>query len=64
MFKELWRKFILTILKIEGEVNISRYKFLKKQNDLLVSLKSELRSLLLITIGIFSAGFGFKGFFN
>lgn len=62
MFKELWRKFILTILKIEGEVNISRYKFLKRQNDLLVSLKSELRSFLLITIGIFSASFGFKGF--
>jgi uncharacterized membrane-anchored protein YitT (DUF2179 family) len=62
MLKELWRKFILTLLKIEGEVNISRYKFLKRQNDLLVSLKSELRSFLLITIGIFSAGFGFKGF--
>lgn len=62
MLKELWRKFILTLLKIEGEVNISRYKFLKRQNDLLVSLKSELRSFLLITIGIFSASFGFKGF--
>ena len=62
MLKELWRKFIITLLKIEGEVNISRYKFLKRQNDLLVSLKSELRSFLLITIGIFSASFGFKGF--
>ena len=62
MLKELWRKFILTLLKIEGEVNISRYKFLKRQNDLLVSLKRELRSFLLITIGIFSASFGFKGF--
>lgn len=62
MLKELWRKFILTLLKIEGEVNISRYKFLKRQNDLLVSLKSELRSFLLITIGVFSASFGFKGF--
>jgi len=62
MLKELWRRLILTILKIEGEVNISRYKFLKKQHEFLISLKSEIRSFLLITIGIFSAGFGFKGF--
>ncbi len=62
MLKQFWRQFILTILKIEGEVNISRYKFLKRQNDFLVSLRVELRSFFLIVIGIFSASFGFKGF--
>ncbi len=62
MLKQFWRQFILTILKIEGEVNISRYKFLKRQNDLLVSLRVELRSFFVIVIGIFSASFGFKGF--
>lgn len=62
MLKELWRKIILTILKIEGEVNISRYKFLKRQHEFLISLRNEIRSVLLITVGIFSAGFGFKGF--
>ena len=62
MLKELWRRLILTILKIEGEVNISRYKFLKRQHEFFISLRSEIKSFLLITIGIFSAGFGFKGF--
>ena len=52
MLKQFWRQFILTILKIEGEVNISRYKFLKRQNDFLVSLRVELRSFFLIVIGI------------
>lgn len=62
MLRNIWRQLILIILKLEGEVNISRYKFLKKQNDILVSLRNEVKSFLLITIGVFSAAFGFKGF--
>lgn len=62
MLKKTWKKVILSILKLEGEVNINRYKILKRQNDFIVSLKDGIRSFLLIVFGIFSAGFGFKGF--
>lgn len=62
MIKKLWRQFILWNLRFQGEANISRYKIVRTKKNILVSLKNEFKNFFLITIGIFSAGFGFKGF--
>lgn len=62
MIKKLWRQIILWTLRFQGEVNINRYKIIKTKSNILVSLKNEIKNFLLIIIGIFSAGFGFKGF--
>ena len=62
MIKKLWRQFILWNLRFQGEANISRYKIARAKKNILVSLKNEFKNFFLITIGIFSAGFGFKGF--
>ena len=62
MIKKLWRQFILWNLRFQGEANISRYKIVRTKKNIIVSLKNEFKNFFLITIGIFSAGFGFKGF--
>lgn len=62
MLKKLWKQIILWILRFQGEVEVNRYKVLKTKNNILVSLKNEVKNFGLITIGIFSAAFGFKGF--
>lgn len=62
MIKKFWKHIILWVLRLQGEVNINRYKVLKTKNNILVSLKNEVKNFGLITIGIFSAAFGFKGF--
>ena len=40
----------------------SRFKIVRTKKNIIVSLKNEFKNFFLITIGIFSAGFGFKGF--
>jgi uncharacterized membrane-anchored protein YitT (DUF2179 family) len=62
MIKKLWQQLILFILHFQGEADVSRYKIIKTKSNLIISLKSTIRSVILITIGIFSAAFGFKGF--
>lgn len=62
MIKKIWQQLILFILHFQGEADVSRYKIIKTKSNLIISLKSTIRSVILITIGIFSAAFGFKGF--
>ena len=40
----------------------SEYQLAKKNRQLVISIKRNFKNLVLITIGIFSASFGFKGF--
>ena len=40
----------------------SEYKLAKRYRELLVTFKRNLKNIVLIVIGIFSASFGFKGF--
>ncbi len=62
MIKNIWKQIILHILRFQGEEEINRYKIIKTKNNFFVSLRNEIKNFLLIIIGIFSAGFGFKGF--
>lgn len=62
MIKNIWKQIILLILRLQGEADTSRYRVIKTKNNILVSLRNEFKNILLITIGVFSAGFGFKGF--
>lgn len=62
MLSEIWKKFIVFLLKSEGEVEFSRYKILKRKSDLVITLRNSIKNVLLISVGIFSAAFGFKGF--
>ena len=62
MIKNIWKQIILLILRLQGEADTSRYKVIKTKNNILVSLRNEFKNFLLITIGVFPAGFGFKGF--
>lgn len=45
----------------EGE-NYSNYQLAKKYREFLITIKRYFKDALLITVGIFSASFGFKGF--
>lgn len=62
MFRKNWLRFIQFLLSTEGEYDFSRYKILKRNSDLIISLKAFFKNFFLITIGVFSASFGFKGF--
>jgi uncharacterized membrane-anchored protein YitT (DUF2179 family) len=63
-----WTQIILRttlknkIKKSEKERQYSDYELAKGYRELLVSLKRHVVDFMLITIGIFSAAFGFKGF--
>lgn len=48
--------------KNQKEVVYSAYELAKGYREFLISLKRQLKDFVLITIGIFSASFGFKGF--
>lgn len=61
------KKFLLfTILKpanpLASDAQYSAYKFAKAYRIFLVNLRRNFKSAVLISIGIFSAAFGFKGF--
>ncbi len=45
-----------------GENKISPYRYAKSYRELTITVKRLLRDLLLMTAGVFSAAFGFKGF--
>lgn len=46
----------------EGGNKLSRYRYAKSYRELTITVKRLLRDLLLMTAGVFSAAFGFKGF--
>ncbi len=46
----------------DGENKISRYRYAKSYRELTITVKRLIRDLLLMTAGVFSAAFGFKGF--
>jgi len=57
--------FILTIgkhLNKGGDATPSRYQLAKTRRALIITLKRHVKDFFLITAGIFSASFGFKGF--
>lgn len=60
----LWKQIITqTILpKLKGGEQYSDYKLAKGYRELKILIKRYLKDLILITAGIFSASFGFKGF--
>ena len=45
-----------------NENNLSPYKYAKSYRELTITVKRLIRDLLLMTAGVFSAAFGFKGF--
>lgn len=45
-----------------GKINYSNFELVKGYKELKITVKRNLKDLLLIAIGIFSAAFGFKGF--
>lgn len=48
--------------KMVDTEGLSSYKLAKNYREFLITLKRHFKDLILITIGIFSASFGFKGF--
>ncbi len=67
--KIFWRKFVTrSILKKRGDLSpglkdvLSDYVLARALREFRISLKNYFRDFILITIGIFSAAFGFKGF--
>jgi uncharacterized membrane-anchored protein YitT (DUF2179 family) len=48
--------------KQPGNEHFSSYRLAKKHREFLITMKRHFKDLLLITLGIFSASFGFKGF--
>lgn len=59
-----WKKIIIrtTLKKPKSGEKYSDYKLAKGYRELKILLRRYLKDLILITVGIFSASFGFKGF--
>lgn len=58
-----WTKIIIrTTLPSKDKKSYSNFKLAKGYREFLIIVKRQLKDILLITIGIFSASFGFKGF--
>jgi uncharacterized membrane-anchored protein YitT (DUF2179 family) len=64
--QHLFRKQIIrAILKITGANNVeelSAYEMAKAYREVYITTRGYLKDLVLITLGVFSAAFGFKGF--
>lgn len=60
----LWKKIITrtTLKKPKNGEKYSDYKLAKGYRELKILIRRYLKDLILITVGIFSASFGFKGF--
>lgn len=63
----LWKRIIIELAKVANGNNASsikqsKYKIARNKRDLLASIKRNIKDVILITVGIFSASFGFKGF--
>lgn len=50
---KIWQQLIYLFFIFQGEADVSRYKIIKTKSNLIISLKSTIRSVILITIGIF-----------
>src|SRR5437762_2199889 len=57
----LWTKLIRRDALKSGETS-SSYRMAKISRELAISIRQNVKDFLLITLGIFSASFGFKGF--
>ncbi len=63
-----WTQFVIqsivkqNIKKTMNKKEISNYRLAKGYRELLITIKRYIKDFILITIGIFSASFGFKGF--
>lgn len=66
--KSFIRKFIEAgtrkpqVAAANNESNLTPYKYAKSYRELTITVKRLIRDLLLMTAGVFSAAFGFKGF--
>ena len=59
------KQIVRAILKVTGASHVdqlSPFALAKAYRDILISAKQFVKDLFLITIGVFSAAFGFKGF--
>jgi uncharacterized membrane-anchored protein YitT (DUF2179 family) len=56
------KKIILRTTKKVGSGTLSAYRLAKGYRELLITFKRSIKDIILITAGIFSASFGFKGF--
>ena len=66
--KSFIRKFIEAgtrkpqVAAANSDTNLTPYKYAKSYRELTITVKRLIRDLLLMTAGVFSAAFGFKGF--
>jgi uncharacterized membrane-anchored protein YitT (DUF2179 family) len=56
------KKLILRTTKKVGSGTLSAYRLAKGYRELLITFKRSIKDIILVTAGIFSASFGFKGF--
>lgn len=56
------KRIILRTTNRVGSGTLSAYRLAKGYRELLITFKRSIKDIILITSGIFSAGFGFKGF--
>jgi uncharacterized membrane-anchored protein YitT (DUF2179 family) len=56
------KKIVLRTTKKVGSGTLSAYRLAKGYRELLITFKRSIKDIILITAGIFSASFGFKGF--
>ena len=59
-----WKKIIIktTLKNKKQKENYSAFELAKGMRELKIVIKRSLKDFILITLGIFSAAFGFKGF--
>ncbi len=63
LMKSLWSRIIrLSLNGLKRGEHISSYVLAKGHRELLITIRGFVKDLIFITLGIFSASFGFKGF--
>ena len=63
LMKSLWSRIIrLSLSGLKRGEHISSYVLAKGHRELLITIRGFIKDLIFITLGIFSASFGFKGF--
>jgi hypothetical protein len=67
--RPIWKQIIIKLTSRRNQVSTdknyySNYQKVKAYREFIISLKRNIKDFILITAGIFSASFGFKGFTN
>jgi hypothetical protein len=69
IMRPIWKQIIIKLTSRRNQVSTdknyySNYQKVKAYREFIISLKRNIKDFILITAGIFSASFGFKGFTN